>query len=108
MFIFPFLLVLSISLLLTSRSPLDPHFYLIPIAIISTHGHFDHVGCVKLLKTEFNIPFYLHELDLKLCKSANFYLKIAKLDHKIESVTPDFILKGDKNSLHFNGINLTF
>lgn len=80
---------------------------LIPIAIISTHGHFDHIGCVQLLKNEFNIPFYLHELDLKLCKSANFYLKIAKLDHKIESVTPDFIIKGDKNSLYFNGINLT-
>ena len=80
---------------------------LIPIAIISTHGHFDHIGCVQLLKNEFNIPFYFHELDLKLCKSANFYLKIAKLDHKIETVTPDFLLKGNVNSLNFKGINLT-
>jgi len=79
---------------------------LIPIAIISTHGHFDHIGCVQLLKDEFNVPFYLHELDLKLSKSANFYLKIASIDHKIHTAVPDFLFKGEKNSLNLNGINL--
>lgn len=80
---------------------------LIPIAIISTHGHFDHIGCIQLLKNQFDIPFYLHEGDLKLCKSANFYLKIAKLDHKIETTLPDFILKGESNSINIGGIELT-
>lgn len=42
-----------------------------PIAIILTHGHFDHVlGCLEL-KLNFDIPIYLHKNDEKLYTSAN-------------------------------------
>jgi len=34
---------------------------LVPIAIINTHAHLDHIGAVQPLKEKFNIPFYLHE-----------------------------------------------
>ena len=33
---------------------------LMPIAIVNTHAHLDHIGGIPKLKTEFNIPFYLH------------------------------------------------
>ena len=34
-----------------------------PNAIILTHGHFDHVGDVKTLAEEWNVPIYAHPLE---------------------------------------------
>ena len=34
---------------------------LIPVAIINTHAHLDHIGAVSKLKQIYGIPFYLHE-----------------------------------------------
>ena len=77
-----------------------------PIAVISTHGHFDHIGSVAFFKNKYNIPFYLHEADMKISQSANFYLKVAQLDHKIETPKPDFLFKGEHDHLILNGIDI--
>jgi glyoxylase-like metal-dependent hydrolase (beta-lactamase superfamily II) len=34
-----------------------------PSAIILTHGHFDHIGAVKALAEEWNVPVYAHSLE---------------------------------------------
>ncbi len=34
-----------------------------PNAIVLTHGHFDHVGDVKELAEEWNVPIYAHSLE---------------------------------------------
>jgi len=34
-----------------------------PGAIILTHGHFDHVGALEKLASEWNVPIYAHELE---------------------------------------------
>lgn len=77
-----------------------------PIAAVSTHGHFDHIGSAAFFKNKYQIPFYLHEGDIKISQSANFFLKVAQLDHKIETPNPDFLFKGELDHLTFNGINL--
>ncbi|MBT88305.1 MAG: hypothetical protein CMG30_01875 [Candidatus Marinimicrobia bacterium] len=34
---------------------------LTPLAIINTHAHMDHIGAVKTLQENYQIPFYLHK-----------------------------------------------
>lgn len=48
-----------------------------PVAILATHGHFDHILAATELKLAFDIPFYLHKKDLPILKrtqsTANFF-----------------------------------
>jgi glyoxylase-like metal-dependent hydrolase (beta-lactamase superfamily II) len=44
-----------------------------PVAIVNTHGHFDHVGAVDFLMKTYGIPFYLSCDDVQLLKQANIY-----------------------------------
>ena len=77
-----------------------------PIAVISTHGHFDHIGSAAFFKSKYQIPYYLHEKDMKISQAANFYLKVAKIDYKIETPKPDFLFNGEYNYLTLSGIKL--
>ena len=65
-----------------------------PIAILNTHGHYDHIGAVSELKEEYKIKFYVHSKDKQLIKHANLYriifdntkmIKIPKIDSFLES-----------------------
>ena len=50
-----------------------------PIAIIATHGHFDHILATQELQLAFNIPFFVHQNDqkiiIKMNQSASWWLK---------------------------------
>ena len=35
-----------------------------PVAIILTHGHFDHVGALRQLAERWMVNIYAHELEL--------------------------------------------
>ena len=45
------------------RSWAEKHFGKPPIALVLTHGHFDHVGAAKTLAEDWNIPVYAHPLE---------------------------------------------
>jgi hydroxyacylglutathione hydrolase len=77
-----------------------------PIAILATHGHFDHIGSVSFFKNKFKIPFYMHEADSKISQSANFYLKIARIDHKIETPKPDILFREKKETINIGNFEL--
>jgi len=38
---------------------------LTPLAILLTHGHFDHLGAVDAVRDKFEIPVYIHENEAK-------------------------------------------
>jgi glyoxylase-like metal-dependent hydrolase (beta-lactamase superfamily II) len=44
-----------------------------PAAIILTHGHFDHVGSVKKLATEWDVPVYAHHLEIPYLTGVSSY-----------------------------------
>jgi len=78
-----------------------------PIAILATHGHFDHIATVSEIKEKFQIPFFMHESDVKLSQSANFYLKLTKINYKITTPSPDYLFKSKKEELTLGDFRLT-
>ncbi|MCK9256820.1 MAG: MBL fold metallo-hydrolase [Sulfurospirillaceae bacterium] len=45
-----------------------------PLAILNTHGHFDHVWSNQILKTHYNIPIYCPKDDVFMLKSDPYHL----------------------------------
>lgn len=41
------------------------------IAILLTHGHFDHIGCVDALSAFYQCEVYLHDNDKELARSSH-------------------------------------
>jgi glyoxylase-like metal-dependent hydrolase (beta-lactamase superfamily II) len=44
-----------------------------PVAIVLTHGHFDHIGSLEDLVREWNVPIYAHELELPFLNGTSSY-----------------------------------
>ena len=44
-----------------------------PTAIILTHGHFDHVGALKELAAEWQVPIYAHPLEMPYLTGLSAY-----------------------------------
>lgn len=42
------------------------HIEMKPVAILLTHGHFDHIGAVEKLKKRYGIPVYASEVEDRL------------------------------------------
>ena len=55
-----------------------------PIAIINTHGHFDHIWDNKKIKDYFNVPIYIHKKDA-------FFLQNDPFNYNPPKVKPDFL-----------------
>lgn len=64
--------------------------HLIPIAILLTHAHFDHIGAVDDIRSHYHIPVYIHPdeqewlMNPKLNSSSYFPLgevKVKPADH---------------------------
>ena len=79
---------------------------LTPKAILATHGHFDHIASAAFFQKKYSIPYYLHKKDAKLGRSINFYLKIARLDHSVETPVPDVLFEEEYEQLSIDGFNL--
>ena len=65
-----------------------------PIAIVATHGHFDHILVSLELKLNFKIPFLISQKDFFLVKEARkSAIYWTSIDPKLEAAKPDKFLK---------------
>jgi hydroxyacylglutathione hydrolase len=69
------------------------------LAVVNTHGHFDHVGAVAALKDRFGVPFYLHGADARMVERGNLFrmvfeardpIPIPKIEHDIAELPDNF------------------
>jgi|AAUQ01.1.fsa_nt_gi glyoxylase-like metal-dependent hydrolase (beta-lactamase superfamily II) len=71
-----------------------------PIAILNTHGHFDHVWSNSELKEKLNIPIYAPKNDA-------FMLEKDPLERGTPPSKADILIDGD-NELEIEGIKLKY
>ena len=45
-----------------------------PVAILLTHGHFDHIGAVDEIRKAYEIPVYCHEAEKQILENAAYNL----------------------------------
>ena len=71
-----------------------------PIAILNTHGHFDHVWSNQELKEKLDIPLYTPKGDV-------FLLQSSEMMPDLPPSFPDFELEGD-TELELEGVKIKF
>ncbi len=71
-----------------------------PVAILNTHGHFDHVWSNQELKEKLNIPLYTPKGDV-------FLLQSSEMMPDLPPSFPDFEIEGDAE-IELQGIKIKF
>ena len=71
-----------------------------PIAIINTHGHFDHIWSNSVIKKHFNIPLIIHEKDAFMLQNDIFSLNTPKSEADI-LIDSDKTIKLDEFEISF-------
>ena len=74
------------------------------VAVLLTHGHFDHIGGVRALKDAYNAPIYIHEADANMLKSNRMSLAVLT-GSLVKPVEPDVLLHGGE-TLALAGLTL--
>jgi len=74
------------------------------VAILLTHGHFDHIGGVRALKEKFNAAIYIHEADAGMLKSNRMSLAVLT-GGLVNPAEPDVLLHGGE-TLDLAGLHL--
>lgn len=71
-----------------------------PIAILNTHGHFDHVWSNAALQDALNIPLYSPKEDAFLLQNSTFV-------EDLPPSTPDYYVEGNE-TVDIEGITVSF
>ncbi|NLI53044.1 MAG: MBL fold metallo-hydrolase [Clostridiales bacterium] len=74
------------------------------VAILLTHGHFDHIGGVRALKERFDAKVYIHEADAGMLRSNRQSLAVLT-GGLVKAVEPDVLLHGGE-TLTLAGVTL--
>jgi glyoxylase-like metal-dependent hydrolase (beta-lactamase superfamily II) len=76
-----------------------------PLALLNTHGHIDHVMGNAAVVSEFQVPYYLHELDLPTMRAVAGYSHLYGFEGYVPSPEPTHLLE-DGQELVFGEIRL--
>jgi len=78
-----------------------------PLAVLCTHGHFDHGGSAALFQREYGCAVYLHGDDVKTLKASNFLLMAFKIDARIEQPEVS-VVQGGRSWVDVDGCRFEF
>jgi hydroxyacylglutathione hydrolase len=56
---------------------------MVPVAILCTHGHFDHLGSADHFRQRFGVRVHVHEADWKTASSSNFLMMAFRLKERV-------------------------
>jgi glyoxylase-like metal-dependent hydrolase (beta-lactamase superfamily II) len=76
---------------------------LIPVAILLTHSHFDHIAGLAKIKKRLELPVYIHPLDQDNLKNPG--IDGIPFEDAIEGVVPDVLIK-DGQEINLSGFRL--
>jgi len=76
-----------------------------PVAIVNTHGHFDHIGAVSQLVAKYDIPFMLHKKDEFLCSHGAETSAMFGFSEMRNPAVTDYLQDGQ--TVSFAGIDIT-
>ncbi|NOQ31485.1 MAG: MBL fold metallo-hydrolase [Helicobacteraceae bacterium] len=71
-----------------------------PVAILNTHGHFDHVWCNAELHEKLGVPIYAPKDDAFMLEKSEFF-------PELQSSYPNFAIEGDEE-VDVDGIKVKF
>jgi glyoxylase-like metal-dependent hydrolase (beta-lactamase superfamily II) len=77
---------------------------LIPLALLATHGHFDHIMAAGEIQRSFIIPFYIHKKDLflvdRLVETAEYFLNYKPVTLPVRNI--NYLKEGELKILYQN------
>lgn len=77
-----------------------------PLAILLTHGHFDHIGSASHFQREFGIDTYMHSADVKIMRASNFLMMAIGIKRRI-TLPEVHLLNEAVNQINISGITAT-
>lgn len=75
---------------------------LTPLAVLLTHGHLDHIMGVTFLCNKFNIPYYLHSLDIETAHRSPYAAQMYGIPRFIPLEKDPDVLLNDGDVLRFD------
>jgi len=77
-----------------------------PVAILLTHGHFDHIGAVDEVRNYFQVPCYIHEKDQPYLSDGRLNGSQRLLAEEIRAQSAEQIISANME-LNIDGFTLT-
>ncbi|MDD3334818.1 MAG: MBL fold metallo-hydrolase [Eubacteriales bacterium] len=70
-----------------------------PVAVLLTHGHFDHMGAVDELCQRYSVPLYVHEADAAKLTDAKGNVSECFGEHLTVKTQPILLVDGQRLTL---------